>query len=278
MGKKMLTRVLIGTLFLVGTALIFYPTVSNMLAERYHVTEIENYDEIVTEMEERLKEEELQKAREYNNALTGSGIRDPFIPESGVVLPDNYTSVLGFSGGIMGYIKIPEIDVYLPIYHGTSENVLRKGSGHMENTAIPIGGEGNHTILTGHTGLSTARLFTDLDKLETGDVFYITVLDTTIAYAVDQILVVTPDDTSELVPVPDEDYVTLVTCTPYAINSHRLLVRGTRIPYTEDTEKAPVDVLQDWHMILAAAASLMVLTVIICVVRKHRKNRKMRDK
>ena len=154
MKKKVLLRVLVGTLFLVGTALILYPTVSNMLAQRNYSVTIDQYDEQVAGMEAQRKEEELQKARVYNDSLTGSGIDDPFVSGNGIELSDDYTSVLDFNDEIMGYIKIPAIDVYLPIYHGISERVLSVGVGHMENTAFPIGGEGNHAVLTGHTGLS----------------------------------------------------------------------------------------------------------------------------
>ena len=137
----------------------------------------------------------------------------------------------------MGYVVIPKIDVNLPIYHGTSEEVLQKGVGHLQNTSLPVGGESTHAVLSGHTGLSSAKLFTDLDKLEEGNIFYIKTLGETFAYEVDQIKIVEPHETSDLLIESDKDYVTLVTCTPYGINSHRLLVRGTRIPYTEEVEK-----------------------------------------
>ena len=130
--------------------------------------------------------------------------------------------------GMMGYIEIPEIDIYLPIYHGVSEEVLSKGIGHMPNSAFPIGGEGNHAVLTGHTGLPSAKLFTDLTELEEGDRFYIHILDLVLCYTVDQIKVVLPNEGQDLSIVPGKDYCTLVTCTPYGINSHRLLVRGIR--------------------------------------------------
>jgi len=270
--KKKLPWVLVCLLFLAGLTLLLYPAISNWLMERNQSIAIQEYDASIAEMAAQALEEELQKAREYNDALLGANIEDPFVPESGRVLPVNYTSILNVDGTI-GYIEIPIIDVYQPIYHGTGEEVLEKGVGHMQYTAFPIGGEGNHTVLTGHTGLSSARLFTDLDKLELEDIFYITVLDTTIAYEVDQILVVTPDDTSELMPVAGEDYVTLVTCTPYGINSHRLLVRGTRIPYTEEMDKSLTELMPVWLVVLAAVALLIVLVTIICSVRKYRKKR-----
>lgn len=280
MKKTRIKRLLIGLMFLSGIVLLLYPTVSNKLAERFHVKKIENYDGLVAEMEEKGKEAELQKAREYNEALTGKGITDPFVLESGVVLPDNYTSVLTQPNNMIGHLEIPVIDLALTVYHGTSEEVLQKGIGHMENTAFPIGGKGNHTILTGHTGLPAAKLFTDLTKVKKGDVFYITVLDTKLAYEVDQIMVVTPDDTDDLIPVAGEDYVTLVTCTPYAINSHRLLVRGTRIPYTapEETAKQAGKAGFSWWMVVVAVIFLITLIVIVRIVYRRRKNRKREER
>ena len=146
--------------------------------------------------------------------------------------------------GRMGYLEIPSIEVYLPIYHGTSEGVLQSGIGHLGNTSLPIGGENTHAVLSGHTGLPNARLLTVLDKLQEGDQFYIHVLDEILAYEVDQIKVVEPDDISDIFIEEGEDYVTLVTCTPYGINSHRLLVRGTRVPYTEEKKEHQVRPVQ----------------------------------
>jgi len=275
--KKKIPWVLVCLLLSAGLTLLLYPTISNWLMERNQSIAIQEYDASIAEMAAQALEEELQKAREYNDALSGANIEDPFVPESGRVLPVDYTSILNVDG-MIGHIEIPIIDVYQPIYHGTGEEVLEKGVGHMQYTAFPIGGEGNHTVLTGHTGLTSARLFTDLDQLETGDVFYIHVLDEILAYEVDQILVVEPSDTDELLPVAGKDYVTLVTCTPYGINSHRLFVRGTRIPYEEavaeqaDGEEAEIN----WRVVIIV--SFTILAALAFVIYKCINKRKQRGR
>jgi len=278
--KKRLPTAAVSLLILVGFALLLYPTVSNWLAQRNSVSMAQAYVEAVGMMTEEEMAEELAKAKKYNNALSGADIEDPFMPDSGAVLPENYTSILDFGNGMMGYIEIPKIDVLLSIYHGTDESVLKKGVGHMESTALPIGGEGNHTVLTGHTGLPSAKLFTDLDQLEIGDVFYIMILNETYAYEADQILVVEPDDTENLRPVDGKDYVTLVTCTPYGINSHRLLVRGTRIPYQkEEKEKLTAEAANAINQQLVMIISLMIFLAVVFFIcrfvrRRRRKNSK----
>jgi len=275
--KKVLPVAAIILLLLSGVALLIYPTVSDWLEERHHSEVIQIYNENITAMDVQAREEEFRKAKEYNDALTGAEIKDPFIPGSGAVLPENYTSILNIDG-IIGYIEIPIIDVSLPIYHGTSEAVLRKGVGHMDMTAFPIGGKGYHCVVTGHTGLSSAKLFTDLNKLVIGNVFYIKVLDQTLAYETDQILVVAPDDTSALLPVSGEDYVTLVTCTPYAINSHRLLVRGTRIPYQEEAAEQPEEAVKmpvNWRIVMIISfAALMAVAYVTYRIIDRRKRRR----
>jgi len=259
--KRKLPWVLVCLLFLVGLLLLLYPTISNLLMERNQSIAIQEYDASIAEMAAQILEEELQKAREYNDALSGANIEDPFVTDSGMVLPVNYTSILNVDCTI-GYIEIPIIDVYQPIYHGTSEEILEKGVGHLQYTAFPIGGEGNHSVLTGHTGLTSAKLFTDLNQMEAGDVFYIHVLNEILAYEVDQILVVDPSDTDELLPVAGKDYVTLVTCTPYGINSHRLFVRGMGIPYTVIHEEQAEETVADpvnWRMIIIAAFVILLV-------------------
>lgn len=276
--KRVLADASVLLLILVGFVLLLYPTVSNWLAERNSVSMAQAYVEDVNAMTEEEIEKEIEKAKKYNDMLSGADIEDPFVPESGTVLPGNYTSVLDFGNGMMGYIEIPEIGVLLPIYHGTSEGILKRGVGHMENTALPIGGEGNHTVLTGHTGLPSAKLFTDLNQLEIGDVFYTIILNKTFAYEIDQILVIEPDDTKALQPVTGEDYVTLITCTPYGINSHRLLVRGTRIPYTEE-EKEDMAMgsarTVDWQiiMIVSFAIFLAAASVAARIINRRRRQR-----
>lgn len=280
--KKRIFPFLIIMMLVCGVGILFYPTVSNWVKTHFRELEIVQYDEAVEQMDQELAAAEMEKAKEYNDALTGANIVDPFTPGSGIVLPDNYTSILNIEGTI-GYITISKINVHLPIYHGTGEEVLQRGVGHLENTAFPIGGVGNHTVLTGHTGLSSAKLFTDLTELESGDVFYINVLDQTLAYEVDQILVIEPDDTDNLRPVKGEDYVTLVTCTPYGINSHRLIVRGKNIPYDDEkmekASKEGVVFQSDWQTVIVVlsiifAAAAVTIYILVRRRRHQRTNHK----
>ena len=215
---------------IVGTGIFLYPSISNYFAEKNHVEAIRNYDKIVAGIEEDSIKEEKEKAQTYNENLSGDPVHDPFVLGSGYALPENYKEVLNLSeDGIMGYIQIPKISVDLPIYHGTSEEVLEKGVGHIQNTSVPIGGSSTHSVLTGHTGLPNAELFTRLDELVVGDVFYIHILNERLAYKVYEIKVVLPDNIDELRITIGEDLVTLVTCTPYGVNSHRLLVKAERV-------------------------------------------------
>lgn len=226
--------IIIIVILLAGIGLFSYPYISNYLTKLNGSKAIQELNAQLSEQGDEEAEAQRTLAEEYNKSLTGQGLKDPFVPESGIAQPGNYTEILDFANHMMGSIEIPKIDVYLPIYHGVGDDVLAKGIGHMSQSAFPIGGEGNHCVLTGHTALPSAKLFTDLTELKEGDTFYIHILNEKLAYQVDQIEINEPEDTSNLVPIPGEDYITLITCTPYAVNSHRLLVRGTRIPYTEE--------------------------------------------
>ena len=222
---------------IVGTGIFLYPSISNYFAEKNHVEAIRNYDKMVVKIGEDSLKKEREKAQTYNENLSGDPVHDPFVLGSGYALPENYKEVLNISGdGIMGYIQIPKISVDLPIYHGTSEEVLEKGVGHIQNTSVPIGGNSTHSVLTGHTGLPNAELFTRLDELVVGDIFYIHVLNEILTYKVYEIKVVLPDNIDELRITSGEDLVTLVTCTPYGVNSHRLLVKAERVEYEDYTE------------------------------------------
>lgn len=222
---------------IVGTGIFLYPSISNYFAEKNHVEAIRNYDKMVVGIGEDSLKEEKEKAQTYNENLSGDPVHDPFVFGSGYALPENYKEVLNLSeDGIMGYIQIPKISVDLPIYHGTSEEVLEKGVGHIQNTSVPIGGNSTHSVLTGHTGLPNAELFTRLDELVVGDIFYIHVLNDILTYKVYEIKVVLPDNIDELRITSGEDLVTLVTCTPYGVNSHRLLVKAKRVEYEDYTE------------------------------------------
>ena len=254
-------------LFAAGAGIFLYPAISNYLAERQQTEVIHTYQAKVDEMEQAKLDEAWQEAVEYNENLAGDPVHDPFVMGSGYVLPDNYEDVLNINGdGVMGYVEIPKIDVYLPIYHGTSEEVLEEGAGHLEMTALPIGGENRHPVISAHRGLPSAELFTRLDEMEIGDEFYIHVLDETLAYEVDQIEVILPEELSLLQPEEDRDLLTLLTCTPYAVNTHRLLVRGTRVPYVESAVQDHVDRARADRSWLEEYIHAIVLGVLLLII------------
>lgn len=277
--------------FAAGAGIFLYPAVSNRLAEKDQMEIITAYAKCVDETDKGELERQWKLAEEYNDNLAGDPLHDPFVPGSGYALPDNYMSVLNVNGdGMMGSIEIPKIHVNLPIYHGTGEEVLEKGAGHLESTALPIGGLYRHSVISAHRGLPSAELFTRLDELELGDVFYIRVLDRTLAYEVDQISVIEPEELTLLQSERDKDLVTLLTCTPYAVNTHRLLVRGSRIPYEEpaagedwaknnaaDARESGWREAYGWAILLGALVILVILFALVIVrgmsSRKKRKRR-----
>lgn len=219
-----------------GLAAVMYPFLSNYLFDHRSDSQITAYTTDVEAADDGETERLLQEARDYNARLTESTVEltDPFVEEDVQEDVDEYYNILNINdSGVMGYIDIPVIGVYLPIFHGTAAETLEAGVGHLEGSSFPVGGASTHAVLTGHTGLSSAKLFTDLIAMEVGDYFCIHILNELLFYRVDQILVVEPEDTSALHIISDMDYVTLVTCTPYGINTHRLLVRGVRVPDEE---------------------------------------------
>lgn len=222
--------VILAAVFLVvGLGVLLYPAVSSAVNQQNGSYAIQKMQEQMESMDDRQMEEAFARARAYNEQLLSSTTIDEDVQL------EQYAAILDFGNGIMGYIRIPKIDVKLPVYHGVATEVLDRGVGHLPQSAFPIGGLGNHTVLTGHTGLPSAKLFTDLNLIEEGDRFHVTVGETTTSYQVDQIKVVLPNETDDLASEPGADYCTLVTCTPYGVNSHRLLVRGVRIT-EESTE------------------------------------------
>lgn len=233
--KKKLHVCLPAFLVLAGILIASYPFISNYLYEHKQQEVIAVYESRQGEKDE--IKEELGEARNYNKSLAAANVTvtDPFDPEglSGFNRKEYETLLNVNEEGMMGYLEIPVIGVRLGIYHGTEENVLKNGVGHLKNTSLPIGGEGTHAVLSAHTGLPEKKLFTDLELMKKGDVFYIHVSGETLAYQTDVIKVVEPHDTGDLRIQEGKDYVTLVTCTPYGINSHRLLVRGRRISFIE---------------------------------------------
>lgn len=243
MGRKW--RIMVAAaMMILGLGVLLYPTVSSAINQLNGSYAIQQFQQQMDTMDNREKEAELAAAKAYNAVLKNAGERTEEDEAA-------YYKILDFGSGIMGYIHIPGINVKLPIYHGVSTQALEKGVGHLPASSFPVQGEGNHAVLTGHTGLPSASLFTDLHKMQEGDRFYVSIGGTSVTYQVDQIKVVLPNETEDLQAVPGEDYCTLVTCTPYGVNSHRLLVRGSRIEIPEQSTEAPQPVQQgrmdnDW--------------------------------
>ncbi len=234
--KKKLPIIFIASLLLLGLVLLLYPFVSDLISKWTSSAAVIGYEQEVKDMDDSARKDMLAAAEEYNSGLSGTIIKDAFSSEGEESVDQNkeYYSLLNLNG-LMAYVEIPSIDVHLPIYHGTGQDALKKGVGHLEGSALPIGGLGTHSVISAHRGLPGAKLFTDLDQIETGDLFYIYVLGETLAYEVDRIEVVAPEDVEPLTAVPGKDHVTLMTCTPYGINSHRMLVRGIRTQYTDES-------------------------------------------
>lgn len=236
-------------------------------------------------MEQSNIEQLIARARKYNKSLvkTDVVITDPFDPDNEHrFLLKEYESMLNIGNDILCYVEIPCINVYLPVYHGTSDDVLQKGAGHIEGTSIPIGGESTHSVIAAHSGLNTAKMFTDLEKMGYGDIFYIHYLGKNICYKVDKITVVDPDDTSQLYIEKGKDYSTLLTCTPYGINDHRLCVRGIRTEIkstnNETVRKKQSRWLMEYKKALSIGITLMVIIIIFLTIKrmldKKKKDRK----
>lgn len=237
--NKIIAIVIAVLFFFISLGLILYPVWSSWYLDQHEAGLELHYQEELEEKGDDELTEAWNQAEEYNKAiLPGAQSEDgAFSQESQLAAAKNYGSMLNINGdSIMGFIEIPKIDVDLPIYHGTDEDTIERGAGHLVGSSLPIGGESTHSIITAHSGMASQRMFTDLEDLVEGDVFYIKVLGKTLAYQVDQIKVVLPHEIADLTIIEGEDYVTLITCTPYAVNTHRLLVRGTRIPYEEAEE------------------------------------------
>ena len=227
--RKKLPILMAGCIFLVGCALLLYPTVSQWLSGLHQSDVVADYADRVEGLDKEAVDREIMRAKRYNRDLTDVvALADPFQTEGTVDTTEYDTLLQATQEGVMGYVEIPSIDVLLPIYHGVGADILAKGVGHLPETSLPVGGESTHAVLAGHSGMSNARLFTDLPEVEIGDVFFIHIYNKTMEYTVDQIKTVLPTDTADLTIVPGQDYVTLVTCVPVTVNSHRLLVRGTR--------------------------------------------------
>ncbi|MDD6023111.1 MAG: class C sortase [Oscillospiraceae bacterium] len=259
-------------ILLAGLSLLLYPTVSDYWNSLHQTRAIATYAEEVANLNQDQYDEILAEAERYNASLAGR--------YNGFQLSDSqkeaYEKQLDVSGlGVMGYIEIPAIDCSLPIYHGTEESVLQIAVGHLEWSSLPVGGESTHCVISGHRGLPSAKLFTNLDKLREGDLFMLRVLDELLTYEVDRILIVEPQETESLRIVDGEDYCTLVTCTPYGVNTHRLLVRGHRIENIEESKtiRVTADAVQIEPLLVApiVAIPMLLLLLILLLLPKRRK-------
>ena len=248
-------------LVLLGAGMLVYPFISNYFAEQNSSKAIQGYAEKLEEYDEATRTALWEEAEVYNQNLTGHPVHDPFIEGTGMAMPEDYKKVLSVEE-IMGFIEIPKIKVNLPIYHGTSDTVLEKGIGHLEGSTLPIGGISRHSVLTGHTGLTNAKMFTDLIEIEVGDLFYIHILDETLAYRVDSIKVIEPNITDDLRRAAGKDYCTLLTCTPYGVNSHRLLVRGERVEYNPVIAEAIVPLASSYEYTLVVEAAIITSSIM----------------
>ena len=270
--KKNKIGILLILMLFIGVCGLLYPSVSQYWNSKTQTKAVENYREILDSLQPEDYESYFQEAQTYNNEL--SKLSSPLLDYRKL---KDYNSILNISGsGIMGYVSIPKLGVELPLYHGISAEVLNVACGHLEGTSLPIGGESTHSVLSAHRGLPHAKLFTELDKMEVGDTFTITVLNRTVTYQVDQIKVVRPEEIDDVQIVAGEDLCTLLTCTPYGINSHRLLVRGTRIenaaPVLHVTSNAyRIDSLVATPVV---AAPILLMLLIVLMVKYRDKGSK----
>lgn len=263
--RNKLTTILLVLAFFAGLSLLLYPTVSDYWNSLHASQAVADYAENVRNLEAENYEQVLQDAKSYNQMLPYKQTTFALSEEE----KEAYDALLDISGtGVMGYIEIPTVNISLPVYHGTEDAVLQIAVGHLEWSSLPVGGESTHCVLSGHRGLPSAKLFTNLDKLVAGDKFIMRVLDEVLTYEVDQILIVEPTDVSTLMIEAGKDLCTLVTCTPYGINSHRLLVRGHRIENQEEAQAIRVtsDAIQIEPLIVAPAVALPMLLVLLMIL------------
>ena len=264
-------------MIIVGLSFILYPIISNQINKNHYQKVINTYQQEINDKTAVENDQLLIEARAYNSSLSSTRIVDAF-ENPNQTNSTEYLSILNVNdNGMMAYISIPKIDVRIPIYHGTSSDVLQKGVGHLEGSSLPVGGNSTHAILSAHRGLPSSRLFTDLDQLKKGDIFYIYVMDEILAYRVDQVLVSEPSEIEALKIVDGKDYVTLVTCTPYAVNTHRLLVRGERIEYNKQVQKQIVQdkslSMADIILYVSLILSIILIVIAIIVVIHYKKKK-----
>lgn len=274
--KRKLSTILFGLMFLVGFGILIYPTVSDQWNTYRQNRLISSYETVVEDLTQEDFTAEWEKARQFNDTIKQNDLySDVFGEDNGELKNTDYWKILNIANdGVMGYLSIPKINIKMAIYHGTGDEVLQTGIGHMNGTKLPIGGESTHSVLAAHRGLPSARLFTDIDQLRKGDMFYIHVLDETLAYQVNEIWdMVDKDDMDtlgEAMKIDEgEDEVTLFTCTPYGVNSHRLLVQGTRVPYNgeEEAETSVAETMlrtvQNYYMLYLLLGLSVTLLIIL---------------
>ncbi len=284
--KKWLTIGCAIVVFLAALSLTLYPLISNWYNTQ-HQSEIHTqYMEVMEQADDTTLNDARSQAIAYNKAIIpGTQLGDAFSREALLQAAEEYEQQLNIAGdGIMGYVEIPILDVSLPIFHGTDSDALDAGAGHLLGSSLPVGGESTHSVITAHSGVATQKLFSDLDKLELGDVFFLQVLGETLAYQVDEINVVLPHDTSFLGVTEGADQCTLITCTPFAVNTHRLLVRGSRIPYTEAEDIVQEQIAEDdipastWEQqyvkgLLIGVGAVVVTTILLLYLKSKRRGR-----
>ena len=273
--KKHTSTILLMLVFVIGLSLLLYPIISEKWNAKHQSRAVIQYAEQVAKIDKNQYEDLWNTAWEYNRELTKKDNRYALDEEEKV----RYESLLNVGGtGIMGYVEIPELAITLPVYHGTDEAVLQIAAGHLEWSSLPVGGEGSHCVVSGHRGLPSAKLFTDIDKMVEGDLFMFRVLDEILTYEVDQILIVEPHELQALQIEEGKDYCTLVTCTPYGINTHRLLVRGHRVenPAEAKIVRVTSDAMQIEPLIIAAILAIPILLILLIglMIPKRKKTRR----
>lgn len=259
-------------IFMLGLMIAIYPIISNYYYTVENNNQVKDFQEAVSEMPDKEVLERIDLAKAYNDTLDPSRLADPYTEreKKGV---ENYARMLEVREKI-GYIDVPKINQQIPVYAGTSEDVLQHACGHLEGTSLPIGGKDTHAVITAHRGLPQVKLFRDLDKMEVGDLFFFTNVKETLAYKVDQILVVEPWDFEPVLVVEGKDLMTLLTCTPYMINSHRLLVRGHRVPYVPEVKEEIERAKFNYKTLIVPGIVLAVVMVIIFLYIRHRRRRR----
>lgn len=269
--KVSVSTVILVIVFLAGLSVMLYPIISDYWNSKTQSRVIADYDELLSSMDNETYEALMKSAQEYNDKL-----KELYNPLENYNEITGYDDALDVTGtGIMGYVTIPEIEVELPIYHGTSDKVLNNAAGHLQGTSLPIGGENTHAVISAHRGLPSAKLFSDLDELEKGDRFTITVLNEVLTYEVDKIQIIEPDELDKLEIVDGQDYVTLITCTPYGVNTHRLLVRGNRVA-TESklSVRVSADAVKIEPILVAPFVAIPILIIFLIVMLGIDKNKK----